>query len=174
MPLVEVTTGKKTDKEISQVAYDFYKSIGKEPVIILKETPGFIGNRLQTAYLKEAIQLVKEGICTIEDVDKTSVFGLGVRWAIVGPYLNGELNGGAGGIKNYLGGPYKPGIDAAFKRILSSDITEVPMEYATVTAPAGVAEEIQHRSPETGNNPGDIAKYRDTVLLGILKLLGKV
>jgi 3-hydroxyacyl-CoA dehydrogenase len=174
MPLVEIVRWDKGDPALLQVTRDFYTSVKKEPVILNKETPGFIGNRLQTAYVKEAVQIVSEGICSVEDLDKASVFGLGVRWAIVGPHLNGELNGGAGGIQNYLGGAYKSGFDAAFQRILSSDIAEMPVLYSDKIAPDGVAEELKNRLPATGNTAAAVADYRDKTLLEILRILDKI
>lgn len=174
MPLVELTKWEKTDEALLQVAYDLYKAIKKEPVILLKESPGFIGNRLQVAYWKEAIEIIMDGVCSIEDLDKASIYGLGIRWAILGPNLNGHLNGGEGGIQSYFGGHLGAGWAKAFQRVLDSKINEVPTEFKTKIAPEGIAEELKNRAPETGNTPEEVVAYRDKSLLGILNVLGKI
>jgi 3-hydroxyacyl-CoA dehydrogenase len=174
MPLVEIFCLENGDAA-ARTAYDFYQLVGKEPVRLRKESPGFIGNRLQMAYLKEAVQLVMDGVCSVEDVDKTSVYGLGLRYAIVGPNMNGELNGGAGGIRNYLAGPHMShGINRSFKRVLQSDIDHVPEEYALKIAPEGIDEELRNRPPETGNTATEVAAYRDRMLMAILHAHGKI
>lgn len=174
MPLVELTRWERTDEDCLRLAYDFYRSVRKEPVILNKESPGFIGNRLQGAFVKEAVEIVSEGICSVEDLDRAAVYGLGIRWAILGPNLNGELNGGEEGIRGYFGGKFKSAWDASFRRLLASKMTEVPEEYYTKIAPEGVAGEKRNRLPETGNTTEEIAAYRDKLLLEILRLHGKI
>lgn len=172
MPLVELTKTAKTDEKNVKAAYDFYKSLGKEPVVLQKETPGFICNRLQAAYLREAVGLVMSGVCSVEDLDKASVFGLGIRWAIVGPNLNGDLNGGPGGIASYFGPKYLGGFNEALG--VMDDFKEFPLEYAEEYGVEGVAEEKANRDPETGNTVPEIIKYRDDLLINILKLHNKI
>ncbi len=84
IPLVELTRCDKTDDDCVQLAYDFYQSIGKEAVLLRKECPGFIANRLQLALYREVQDLVMRGVCSVEDVDKALVYGPGIRWAIFG------------------------------------------------------------------------------------------
>jgi len=172
MPLVEITKWEKTDEQNVQTVYNFYKSIGKEPVVLLKESPGFICNRLQFAYLREAIDLVMKGVCTVEDLDKASVYGLGIRWAILGPNLNGDLNGGANGLVEYFGPKYRPGFNAVIKQLASW--TEIPIEYAEKIGPEGVEKEKANRPKETGNTREEIIAYRDKLLIEILKLHKKI
>ncbi len=64
IPLVELTSGDKTDPELLQLAYDFYQSIGKEAVLLRRECPGFIANRLQLALYREVQDLVMRGVCS--------------------------------------------------------------------------------------------------------------
>ena len=74
---------------------DFYKSLGKSPVLVKKETPGFLANRLQAAVLSEAYSLVSRGIASAEDVDTAMSTGPGLRWALAGPYMTNVLGGGS-------------------------------------------------------------------------------
>ena len=99
IPLVEITRGEQTSEEALKCAYDFYKLIGKEPIILQKETLGFIANRLQMALSREIIDLVLKGTCTIEDIDKAMLYGPGLRMAIMGPILTLHLGGGPGGVR---------------------------------------------------------------------------
>jgi len=75
MKLVEVITGKRTSEETRKVADDFAVSLDKETVQV-KDTPGFIVNRILGAALGEAIYLLEEGIASARDIDKACVLGL--------------------------------------------------------------------------------------------------
>ena len=75
MKLVEVISGKETSDETTKVATDFTVSLEKEPVLV-KDTPGFIVNRILGAALGEAIYLLEQGIASAKDIDKACVLGL--------------------------------------------------------------------------------------------------
>ena len=96
IPLVEVVPHPGTAESAVQRAMDFYKSLGKSPVLIKKETPGFLANRLQAAVIAEAYSLVSRGIASPEDVDTAMSTGPGLRWALAGPYMTNVLGGGGG------------------------------------------------------------------------------
>ncbi|TWI20327.1 3-hydroxyacyl-CoA dehydrogenase NAD-binding domain-containing protein [Sphingobacterium siyangense] len=102
IPLVEVCGGKATSEEAVLQTIEFYKSIGKKPIRLLKEKKGHVANRLQAALWQEAFYLVKEGVASIEDIDLAISQGPGLRWALLGPFLNLHLSGGNGGIKHVL------------------------------------------------------------------------
>ncbi len=89
--LVEIVSGKLTDPQILKKASEFYQSLGKHPIILNKEVKGHVANRLQAALWREAFSLVKEGVCSAEDVDIAITSGPGLRWALFGPYINMEL-----------------------------------------------------------------------------------
>ncbi|MEJ7766942.1 MAG: 3-hydroxyacyl-CoA dehydrogenase NAD-binding domain-containing protein [Chitinophagaceae bacterium] len=102
IPLVEVCGGEKTaDNAISQII-EFYRSLGKKPVHLRKEIKGHIANRLQAALWQEAFSLVENGVASVEDIDTAIAEGPGLRWALLGPFLNLHLSGGDGGIKYFL------------------------------------------------------------------------
>jgi 3-hydroxybutyryl-CoA dehydrogenase len=69
------------------------RQLGKEPVVVRRDVPGFIVNRLQYALLREAYALVDADVCSFEDVDRTVVHGLGSRWAAIGPFETMDLAG---------------------------------------------------------------------------------
>lgn len=102
IPLVEVMGGAATAEPAVAAAMAFYRSIGKTPIRLRKEVPGHVANRLQAALWREAIHLVEQGVATVEDIDTAIAHGPGLRWALLGPFLNLELSGGEGGIAHVL------------------------------------------------------------------------
>lgn len=85
IPLVEVIKTKYVSDEVVQATYDLLADAGKMPVIVQKDVPGFLANRLQHALQREAISIVQNGIATAEDVDKAIEFGFGMRLGVRGP-----------------------------------------------------------------------------------------
>ena len=170
IPLVEITKGEKTTEENTQKAKEFYTLIGKEPVVLQKEALGFICNRLQMALYREVCELVMRGVCTVEDADKAVTFGPGIRWGIMGPSLIFQLGGG------------KVGIDGLMNHLHDSitlwlndmaDWKEFPKEWPSI-AREGVEESMKNRSKEIGNDDESLAKYRDDMLIEMLKLHNKL
>lgn len=108
IPLVEVGGGAQTSPEAIAQAMAFYARIGKRPVQVRREVPGHIANRLQAALWREAFHLVESGVASVEDIDTAIAHGPGLRWALLGPFMNLHLGGGEGGIAHmlaHLGGP---------------------------------------------------------------------
>ncbi|KAE8331394.1 hypothetical protein BDV39DRAFT_218717 [Aspergillus sergii] len=102
IPLVEVVPHTATDREtVVPRAMGFYRSLGKKPVLIQKEIPGFIANRLQAALLMEAYSLVSRGVISAADLDTTVTSSLGLRWALNGPYALNAMAGG-GSFQHFL------------------------------------------------------------------------
>jgi 3-hydroxybutyryl-CoA dehydrogenase len=86
MPLVEIVPNPETSDETVTAVYDLLKAIGKTPVLVKKEAPGFIGNRLQAALLREAISIVERGIVSPQEVDSVIKNGFGRRLALAGVF----------------------------------------------------------------------------------------
>lgn len=169
IPLVEIAKGEKTNDKSVEIAKEFYASVRMEPIVLQKEALGFISNRLQYALYREAIALVMNGVCSVEDVDKALTFGPGLRWAIMGPNLVWELNGGATGAAGLLKHLYDS-INLWYADM--ADWKKMPEEWPDM-AEEGVKEEMSHRAPEIGNTPETLAAYRDKMLVEILKLHNK-
>ncbi len=85
LPLVEVVRGPDTSAETINITKRVLESIGKRPVVLQKESLGFIGNRMQFALLREALSVVDKGIASAEDVDTVVKTGFGRRLAVAGP-----------------------------------------------------------------------------------------
>lgn len=93
VPLVEVVSAEATDPAVAQDVFETMKALGKVPIWVKKDVPGFVGNRLQHAMLREALYLVQDGICDAEAVDAAVRFGFGFRFIACGPILQKEMSG---------------------------------------------------------------------------------
>jgi 3-hydroxybutyryl-CoA dehydrogenase len=93
IPLVEVVPNAATKPEITDLVLKFLRSINTDPVLVTKEIPGFIGNRLQYAVLREALAIVRSGAATPEAVDTAMKASLGPRYSVVGPIETADLGG---------------------------------------------------------------------------------
>ena len=94
--------GEKTAEATVERALAFYTAIGKKPIRLRQELPGHVASRLQAALWQEAYSLVDRGVATVADIDTAIAHGPGLRWAVLGPFLNQHLSGGAGGIAHIL------------------------------------------------------------------------
>jgi carnitine 3-dehydrogenase len=102
IPLVEVVPGEKTSEAAVEQAMAFYTALGKRPIRLRQEVPGHIANRLQAALWQEAYSLVERGVATVADIDTAIANGPGLRWALLGPFVNQHLSGGPGGLGHIL------------------------------------------------------------------------
>jgi 3-hydroxybutyryl-CoA dehydrogenase len=93
IPLVEVVPGTATAPEVTERTAALMSAIGMEPVVLTKAIPGFVGNRLQFAVLREALNIVRSGAATPDVVDRVMKASLGRRWGIVGPLEGADMGG---------------------------------------------------------------------------------
>jgi 3-hydroxybutyryl-CoA dehydrogenase len=91
VPLVELVRHPGTSDETVETMFALYTRIGKKPVVIQHEAPGFVANRLQLAIWREAANIVARGICTARDVDTVVRYGFGRRYSAGGPFELGAL-----------------------------------------------------------------------------------
>ncbi|MBN2334222.1 3-hydroxyacyl-CoA dehydrogenase family protein [Candidatus Bathyarchaeota archaeon] len=161
VPLVELSPGEKTSKETTDLVYRVMEDIGRVPVVLKKEVPGFIANRISVALWREALDLVDQGVASVEDVDKAIRAGPGIRWAIMGPYMVYHLGGGKGGIEYLM---RHIGESKAKWLKTMATWTETP-ESVVQKAVDGVNEMVGDRSLE------ELEAWRDAYLLALNKLL---
>ena len=102
IPLVEVVGGERTDPAAVDWLTRFYAAVGKRPLRLSRELPGFVGNRLQEALWREALHMVAAGEATVEEIDEAIAYGPGLRWAQMGPCLTFHLAGGSEGMAHML------------------------------------------------------------------------
>lgn len=159
IPLVEVCGGEQTSPQALEHAMDFYAAIGKRPIHVRREISGHIANRLQAALWREAFHLVDQGVASVADIDAAIAHGPGLRWALIGPFMNLHLSGGDGGIEHllgHLGGP----IEAWWQDLGAPSLTpELRRRVAQ-----GVDEE------RCGRTSAELAAARDAALAGLLRV----
>jgi 3-hydroxybutyryl-CoA dehydrogenase len=93
IPLVEVVKGKETAVWAVDATFDLLKGLGKHPVRVNLDVPGFVGNRLQHALWREAVSIVDKGIADPATVDECIKFGFGIRLPVLGPLENADMVG---------------------------------------------------------------------------------
>ena len=162
---MEIALGDKTSEEVVKTTIAFYETIGKEPVVLKKACPGFISNRLQMAIFREMMDLVIRGVCTVEEVEKALVFGPGIRWGIFGMHMILQL-GDPNGFESMMN-KLAPAGDYWMKDM--ADWKEFPREYFPV-AQIEVDKMMANFPDYIGHNNEAVSKYRDKMLVELLKL----
>ncbi|MGI6131397.1 MAG: 3-hydroxyacyl-CoA dehydrogenase NAD-binding domain-containing protein [Bacillota bacterium] len=160
IPLVEIVRGQ-ADEVVVRQAYDFYHQIGKRPIIVNKEVPGHVANRIQAALWREAIDLVMKGVCSVEDVDAAVAYGPGLRWALLGPHMIFNLGAGEGGI------------EAFFQHYSAAFETWWEDMAAWRAFPEGCRDVIKEGLKEEmgGRSLPEVEAWRDEKLMSILRIL---
>jgi 3-hydroxybutyryl-CoA dehydrogenase len=93
IPLVEVVPGEESSPQAVDRTFDLLKSVGKHPVKLKKDVPGFVGNRLQHALWREAISIVDQGIADAATVDEVIKNSFGIRLPVLGPMETADMVG---------------------------------------------------------------------------------
>ena len=163
IPLVELVPGKRTDETTLSRTKQFFESLGKAPVVLNKEVPGHLANRLQAAVWREAIDLVLNGVATVEDVDRALSAGPGTRWALMGQHMIFHLGGGEGGIEYFI-----DHIGVSFEALWNDmgNWTSLPPETKSVIA-------NQTQAAMKGRTLQDIKRWRDDKLVKLLKVINE-
>ena len=93
IPLVEVVRTEETSPWVIDLTMDLMRRIGKHPVFVKKDVPGFVANRLQHALWREAISIVERGIADAETVDESIKYGFGMRLPVLAPLETADMGG---------------------------------------------------------------------------------
>ena len=163
LPLVEIVGGEHTSDETVMATRDFMKTMGKTPVVLNQEVPGYIVNRLQAALLREAIDLVHKGIASASDVDTAFCMGLGLRDPFIGPFLRIHLAGS--GVERFIENFSR---SYQYRWETMETWTSIPPSAAKAII-KGVSEMELVRTKTLE----EIKTWRDEMLVKILKLLGE-
>jgi 3-hydroxyacyl-CoA dehydrogenase len=156
VPLVELVGAPWTAPEVVARTRALMARVGQVPVTAMKETRGFVLNRLQAALVAEAFRLVRDGVMSVEDVDACVKDGLGLRWSFMGPFETIDLNA-PGGVADYA---------ARFGGLMGG-ITEeqTPFLYDDATVARVTAE---RRAALPLEKIGERSAWRDRRLMGVL------
>jgi len=93
IPVIEIIRGEATDDATLQTVENLVKKIHKVPVLVKKDVPGFLGNRLQYALMREAIALLDEGVASAQDIDTMIKAGIGFKFPVMGPLETIDMAG---------------------------------------------------------------------------------
>ncbi|MFB4211750.1 3-hydroxyacyl-CoA dehydrogenase NAD-binding domain-containing protein [Shouchella sp. JSM 1781072] len=123
IPLVEIAGGKQTSSKTLEKANQLYDQLNMKPLVMSGEIDGHIGDRLMEALWREALHIVNDGVATTEEVDKAIVYGPGLRWALMGPFLTLHLAGGNDGMKHMLE-QFGPALKLPWTRLIAPELTD--------------------------------------------------
>lgn len=161
IPVVEIVGGKLTSDETVQTTTEFMKSINKIPVVLKREVPGYIVNRIQAAILREVIDLVDKGIANAEDIDTAFCMGIGLRDPLIGPFLRIHLAGG--GIERFI---ENYGQSYSYRWETMETWTSIP-----TSAMNKVIKAVKEMDVIREKTMDEIVSWRDKKLIHILKSL---
>ena len=102
LPVVEIVGGEQTSAETVEQAISLYRAIGMKPIHVKKEIEAFVADRLLEAIWRESLWLIKDGICTTEDLDNIVRYGFGLRYAQMGIFETYRVAGGEAGMRHFL------------------------------------------------------------------------
>ena len=161
-PGVEIVAGKKTKKNFLNKANKFYKAISMNPIIVKKELPGYLADRLQEALWREALHIINEGYATTKDLDRAIEDGPGLRWSLMGTFLTFHLAGGKSGMKHML---------KQFGPALKLPWTKLKAPKLSKKLSARVIKGTKQQAK--GKSVSSISNIRDEYLVNLLKMRKK-
>ena len=162
IPGVEIVPGKKTKKNFLKKAYKFYKSVSMNPIMIKKELPGYLSDRLQEALWREALHIVNEGYASTKELDRAIEDGPGMRWSLMGTFLTFHLAGGNAGMKHMLE-QFGPALKLPWTKLKAPKLSNKLSNRVI----AGTKKQAR------GKSVAEISKIRDEYLLNLQKMRKK-
>ena len=162
LPGVEIVPGKKTKKKFLNKANKFYKSISMNPIMVKKELPGYLSDRLQEALWREALHIVNEGYASTKDLDRAIEDGPGMRWSLMGTFLTFHLAGGDAGMKHMLE-QFGPALKLPWTKLKAPKLSK-KLSNRVISGT---------RRQAKGKSVAKISKIRDEYLLYLQKMRKK-
>jgi len=163
IPAVEIVGGEQTAQETVAWTREFMASLGKAPIVLNREVPGYIVNRLQAALLREAIDLVDKGVASPEEVDTAFCRGIGLRDPLISPFLRIHLAGnGIEGFIEHFSQSYR------YRWETMETWTAIPP-----SAIGAIVKGMKDMAIVREKSLGEIGAWRDEMLVKILKLIGQ-
>ena len=162
VPLVEVVGGKATSEAAKRAAQVFYTGIGMHALMVRREVPGHIADRLQEAMWREILHALNDDIATTRELDESIVYGPGLRWAVMGMNQIYMMAGGEGGARHFLK-QFAPALDWPWSHLKAPPLTdEIVDRYVD-----GTTEQAAGRSIR------ELEQIRDECLVAIQLVLRK-
>tara|TARA_B100000287_G_scaffold430057_1_gene484573 strand:+ start:304 stop:1242 length:939 start_codon:yes stop_codon:yes gene_type:complete len=162
LPGVEIVPGKKTNRKFLKKANKFYKSVSMNPIMVKKELPGYLSDRLQEALWREALHIVNEGYASTKDLDRAIEDGPGMRWSLMGTFLTFHLAGGKAGMKHMLE-QFGPALKLPWTKLKAPKLSK-KLSNIIISGT---------RTQARGKSVAEISKVRDEYLLNLQKMRKK-
>ena len=162
LPLVELVPGKKTTKANILKANRFYSKIGMKTLILKKELPGYLSDRLQESMWRESLHIINEGYASTKDLDDAIIYGPGLRWSLMGTFLTFHLAGGESGMKHMLE-QFGPALKLPWTKLKAPKLTD------NLKKKIIQGTKIQSKNKSIEN----LSNLRDNFLIDLQKLLKK-
>ena len=162
LPLVELVAGKKTDKKFINKANLFYSNIGMKTLILKKELPGYLSDRLQESIWRESLHIINEGYASTQDLDDAIIYGPGLRWSLMGTFLTFHLAGGKMGMAHMLE-QFGPALKLPWTKLKAPTLNK-KLKNKIIN---GTKKQSKNRSVE------NLSNLRDNFLIDLQKLLSK-
>jgi len=160
LPLVELVGGQSTEPCTINQGEEFYRTLGMKPLVVRREIEGHIGDRLMEAIWREALHIVNDGIATTEEVDAAIVYGPGLRWALMGPFLTLHMAGGKEGMKHMLE-QFGPALKLPWTYLKAPELTDELADRVI----EGCENQTDSYTPE------ELERRRDEFLIRLLDLV---
>ena len=162
LPAVEIVPGRRTKKQSLIKANNYYKSISMKPIMLKKELPGYLSDRLQEALWREGLHIINENYATTEELDRAIEDGPGLRYSLMGTFLTFHLAGGKAGMKHMLE-QFGPALKLPWTKLKAPKLSKKLSNRVI----SGTKKQSRGKSVDT------IAKIRDEYLLNLQKLRKK-
>ena len=162
LPLVELVAGKQTDKKFINKANIFYSNIGMKTLILKKELPGYLSDRLQESMWRESLHIINEGYASTQDLDDAIIYGPGLRWSLMGTFLTFHLAGGKMGMTHMLK-QFGPALKLPWTKLKAPTLNN-KLKNKIIN---GTKKQSKNRSIE------NLSNLRDNFLVDLQKLLSK-
>jgi carnitine 3-dehydrogenase len=162
LPLVELVAGKQTNKKFINKANMFYSNIGMKTLILKKELPGYLSDRLQESMWRESLHIINEGYASTQDLDDAIIYGPGLRWSLMGTFLTFHLAGGKMGMAHMLE-QFGPALKLPWTKLKAPTLNN-KLKNKIIN---GTKKQSKNRSVE------NLSNLRDNFLIDLQKLLSK-
>ena len=160
LPLVELVGGKLTSQATLQRASEYLTYIGMHPLLVRREVPGHLTDRLQEALWREILHMINDGTATTRELDESLIYGPGLRWAGMGTNLIYHLAGGEAGMRHMLE-QFGPCLKWPWTRLEAPELTETLIDRMV----EGTQEQAAGRSIR------ELERLRDDYLVAIQQVL---
>ena len=161
-PLVEIVGGKETSDKVKNIAKIFYESMGMHTLMLRKEVPGHLSDRLQEAMWREILHALNDDIGTTGELDESIVYGPGLRWSIMGMNQIYMIAGGKGGARHFIE-QFGPALKWPWSHLKAPELSNEIIDRFV----EGVEAQSQ------GKSIREMEKIRDECLVAIQKVLSK-